>query len=149
MPPDTHGGAGTKASNGSSGFPCGGPVDGFEGASRFGAEYEPMSIQISPATEARLTAEASRSALFIGEASTTTSVEPRRVPKPRTAADALAAISGLLGLPEVLPVPAHTVYGLLDLLRRHPVMGGEVFDLQIIASMQANDVRRLFRNPRL
>ena len=56
----------------------------------------------------------------------------------------MAAISGLLGFPEVLPVPAHTVHGLLDLLRRHPVMGGDVFDLQIIATMQANDVRTIY-----
>jgi predicted nucleic acid-binding protein len=69
---------------------------------------------------------------------------PRRVPKPRTAADALAAISGFLGFLQVLPVPAHTVHGLLDLLRRHPVMGGDVFDLQIIATMQANDVGRIY-----
>jgi predicted nucleic acid-binding protein len=45
---------------------------------------------------------------------------PRRVPKPRTAADALDAISGLLGFLQVLPDPAHMVDGLLDLLRRHP-----------------------------
>jgi predicted nucleic acid-binding protein len=69
---------------------------------------------------------------------------PRRVPKPRTAADALAAISGLLGFLQVLPVPAHTVDGLLDLLRRHPVTGGDVFDLQIIATMQANDIGRIY-----
>jgi hypothetical protein len=49
---------------------------------------------------------------------------PRRVPKPRTAAEAMAAISGLLTFLHVLPVPAHAVDGLLDLLRRHPVTGG-------------------------
>jgi uncharacterized protein len=68
----------------------------------------------------------------------------RRVPKPRTAADALTAISGLLGFLQVLPVPARTVDRLLDLLRRHPVTGGDVFDLQIIATMQSNDVDRVY-----
>jgi uncharacterized protein len=69
---------------------------------------------------------------------------PRRVPKPRTAAEAMAAVSDLLGFLHVLPVPAHAVEGLLDLLRRHPVTGGDVFDLQIVAAMQANGIRRIY-----
>jgi predicted nucleic acid-binding protein len=36
------------------------------------------------------------------------------------------------------------VDGLLDLLRRHPVTGGDVFDLQIVATMQANGVQRIY-----
>ena len=69
---------------------------------------------------------------------------PRRVTKPRTGAEAVAAISSLLAVLHVLPVPAHTVDGLLDLLRRHPVTGGDVFDLQIVATMQANGVGRIY-----
>ena len=65
---------------------------------------------------------------------------PRRVPKPRSAAEAIAAISDLLAFLQVLPVPAHAIDGLLDLLRRHPVTAGDVFDLQIVATMQANGV---------
>ena len=42
----------------------------------------------------------------------------RRVPKPRPAADALKAISDLLAFLHVLPIPARTVEGWLDLLRR-------------------------------
>lgn len=68
---------------------------------------------------------------------------PRRVPDPRNAAEAMAAISSLLAFLHVLPVPAHAVDGLLDLLRRHPVTGGDVFDLQIVATMQANGVERI------
>jgi predicted nucleic acid-binding protein len=68
----------------------------------------------------------------------------RRVPNPRSPDDALRAISGLLDFLLVLPVPARTVEGWLDLVRRHPVTGGDVFDLQIIATMQANGV--LFRD---
>jgi predicted nucleic acid-binding protein len=41
-------------------------------------------------------------------------------------------------------LPARTAEGLLDLLRRHPVTGGDVFDLQIIATMQANAVQRIY-----
>jgi hypothetical protein len=69
---------------------------------------------------------------------------PRRVPKPRSAAEAMAAISSLLAFLHVLPVPAHAVDRPLDLLRRHPVIGGDVFDLQIVAAMQANGVERIY-----
>jgi uncharacterized protein len=69
---------------------------------------------------------------------------PRRVPKPRDAGDALAAISGFLAFLQVLPVPARAIDGLLELVRRHPVTGGDVFDLQIVASMQANGVGRIY-----
>ncbi len=69
---------------------------------------------------------------------------PRRVPKPRAPAEAMAAISSLLAFVHVLPVPAHAVDELLDLLRRHPVTGGDVFDLQIVAAMQANGVERIY-----
>jgi len=68
----------------------------------------------------------------------------RRVPKPRSSADALGAITGLLAFLHVLPVPANTVDGWLDLLRRHPVTGGDVFDLQIVATMLANGVQRIY-----
>src|ERR1035437_7340297 len=57
----------------------------------------------------------------------------RRVPKPRSPADAIGAISGLLAFLHVLPIPDRTVEGWLDLLRRRPVTGGDVFDLQLVA----------------
>jgi hypothetical protein len=50
----------------------------------------------------------------------------------------------LLAFLHVLPVPAHAVDGLLDLFRRHPVTGGAVFDLQIVATMQANGLQRIY-----
>jgi predicted nucleic acid-binding protein len=34
--------------------------------------------------------------------------------------------------------------GLIDLLRRRPVIGGDAFDLQIVATMKANSVRRIY-----
>ncbi len=54
----------------------------------------------------------------------------RRVPRPRTPDQALRAISSLLTFLHVLPTPARAVEGWLDLLRRRPVTGGDVFDLQ-------------------
>jgi predicted nucleic acid-binding protein len=68
----------------------------------------------------------------------------RRVSKPRSPADALSAISGLLSFVEVLPVPAVTVEGLMDLLRRRPVTGGDVFDLHLVATMKANSILRIY-----
>jgi toxin-antitoxin system PIN domain toxin len=69
---------------------------------------------------------------------------PRRVPTPRSPADALAAISSLLAFLHVLPVPARAVEGWMDLLRQHPVIGGDVLDLQLVATMQANGVNRIY-----
>ncbi len=68
----------------------------------------------------------------------------RRVSKPRSPEDALRAISGLLAFVHVLPIPARAVEGWLDLLRRHPVTGGAVFDLQIVATMHANGIQRIY-----
>jgi toxin-antitoxin system PIN domain toxin len=68
----------------------------------------------------------------------------RRVPKPRSPADAIDAISDLLAFLHVLPVPARAVGGWLDLLRRRPVTGGDVFDLQLVATILANDVQRIY-----
>ena len=68
----------------------------------------------------------------------------RRVPKPKSFADALAAISGMLGFLRVLPVHVSTIDEVMALLRRHPVKGGEIFDLQIIATMKLNGVQRIY-----
>jgi uncharacterized protein len=70
----------------------------------------------------------------------------RRVAAPRTPAEALTAVSAVLALPgiHVLPVPVQTVPGWMSLLQRRPVTGGDVFDLQLVATMQANKVQRIY-----
>jgi predicted nucleic acid-binding protein len=68
----------------------------------------------------------------------------RRVAKPRPSAEVLDAISDLLTFLRVLPAPAHVVDGWMNLVRRHPVTGADVFDLLIVATMQANDVQRIY-----
>jgi predicted nucleic acid-binding protein len=68
----------------------------------------------------------------------------RRVPRPRSSAEALDAISNLVTFLHILPVPAHTMEALLGLIRRHPVTGGDIFDLQIIATMMANGIARIY-----
>jgi len=61
-----------------------------------------------------------------------------------SSADALAAISNMLGFLRVLPVPVTAVDELMALLRRRPVTGGEVFDLQIVATMKLNGISRIY-----
>jgi predicted nucleic acid-binding protein len=68
----------------------------------------------------------------------------RRVAKPRSSVEVLHAISDLLTFIHVLPVPANVVAGWMALLRRHPVTGADVFDLQIVATMQAHNVPRIY-----
>ena len=92
-----------------------------------------------------------------GEASVTLYVTPqilcefyaivtnaRRVLKPRSSADALAAISNMLGFLRVLPVPVTAIDEVMALLRRRPVTGGEVFDLQIVATMKLSGISRIY-----
>jgi toxin-antitoxin system PIN domain toxin len=71
---------------------------------------------------------------------------PRRVRVVSSAAEAMSIISAILALPGlfVLPTPARAVAGWMQLLQRHPVTGGDVFDLQIVATMQANGIQRIY-----
>jgi predicted nucleic acid-binding protein len=68
----------------------------------------------------------------------------RRVLKPSSSADALAAISDMLGFLRVLPVPVTVIDEVMALLRRRPVTGGEIFDLQIVATMKLNGISRIY-----
>ncbi len=71
---------------------------------------------------------------------------PRRVAVAASPTEALRVISAMLALPglQVLPIPAGAVAGWMELLRRRPVTGGDVFDLQIVATMRANGVQRIY-----
>jgi uncharacterized protein len=69
---------------------------------------------------------------------------PRRVSKPRSPSEALDAISGLLSFLQVLPVPANAVEGWIELTRQHPVIGADIFDLQLVATMKANTISRIY-----
>lgn len=44
----------------------------------------------------------------------------------------------------VIPAPAQAVSELMDLLKRHPAVGGDIFDLQIVATMSANGIHRIY-----
>jgi hypothetical protein len=50
------------------------------------------------------------------------------------------ALPGLL----LLPTPADPVAIWTELVRRRPVQGRAIFDLQLVATMLGNDVRRIY-----
>lgn len=70
---------------------------------------------------------------------------PRRVASPKSPEEALAVVEAILLLPglEVLPIPLDIVARWIDLCRNHPVKGPRIYDLQIIAVILANGVRRI------
>src|SRR5262249_2663018 len=68
----------------------------------------------------------------------------RRVANPRSPADTLSALSDLLTFLQVLPIPATAVGEWMKLLPNRPVTGGNIFDLQIVATMHANGVGRIY-----
>lgn len=68
----------------------------------------------------------------------------RRVLKPRSSADAMAAISDMLSFLHVLPVPVTAIDAVMALLRRRPVTAGDIFDLQIVATMKLNGISRIY-----
>ena len=70
----------------------------------------------------------------------------RRFPKAVSAAEAVRILSTILALPglQILPMPSQVVAGWIQWLGRHAVEGAEVFDLQIVATMLANGVQRIY-----
>jgi predicted nucleic acid-binding protein len=49
-----------------------------------------------------------------------------------------------LGFLRVLPVPVTAIDEVMALLRRRPVTGGQIFDLQIVATMKLNGISRIY-----
>jgi len=70
----------------------------------------------------------------------------RTVASPCSPTQAQRIISALLDSPgiRVLSSPARVVNLWMELLRRHPMTGGDIFDLQLVATMTANDIRRIY-----
>jgi uncharacterized protein len=71
---------------------------------------------------------------------------PRRVAAASSPAEALDIVAAVLALPgiQVLPIQSDVVGRWVNLLRRRPVKGAKIFDLQIVASMQANGIQRIY-----
>ena len=70
----------------------------------------------------------------------------RRFPKAVSAPEAVRILSAILALPglQILPSPSKVVAGWIHLLERNAVEGAGIFDLQIIATMLANGIQRIY-----
>jgi toxin-antitoxin system PIN domain toxin len=70
---------------------------------------------------------------------------PRRVTEPKSPEVALETMNTFLTLPGItlLSVPLDIVSRLMALLRQHPVIGRKVFDVQLVATLLGNGVRKL------
>ena len=111
----------------------------FRGARHHGASHallerarsEPGEFCVAPQTLAEFYA---------------TVTNPKRVNPAKEPEVALEAVGELLALPGmlVLLTPVDVVQRWVELLRRHPVTGQRMFDLQLIATMLGNGVRRIY-----
>ena len=72
--------------------------------------------------------------------------DPRRTTTPHQPAEALDVVERLLEMPGMLllPTPSDVVQRWIALMRRHPVKRGAIFDLQLIATMLGNGVRKIY-----
>jgi predicted nucleic acid-binding protein len=70
----------------------------------------------------------------------------RRFPQAVSPAEAVRILSAILALPgvQILPMPSQVVAGWIQLLGRRAVEGAGVFDLQIVATMLANGIQRIY-----
>lgn len=75
-----------------------------------------------------------------------TITNPRRVSSPYEPAEALDVVERLVAMRgvAVVSMPADLVQRWVALLRHRPVKGRHVFDVQIIATMLANGVKRVY-----
>ena len=73
---------------------------------------------------------------------------PRRVTHPKLPEEALSAIGAFLAMPgmSLLLIPPDIVPRWMELVRRYPqhVMSRKIFDAQLVATMLAHSVRRIY-----
>ena len=71
---------------------------------------------------------------------------PRRVRSPKSANEAISVIAQIMELPglTLLPQPIDVVVRWCELLKTNPVTGGDVFDVQLIATMLASGIHRIY-----
>ncbi|HEX4053312.1 MAG TPA: TA system VapC family ribonuclease toxin [Tepidisphaeraceae bacterium] len=71
---------------------------------------------------------------------------PRRATNPRSAAEAVDTIERFLAMPGLALVhqPTDVVARWCDLLRDHAVVGSDIFDLQLVATMMASGIGRIY-----
>jgi toxin-antitoxin system PIN domain toxin len=71
---------------------------------------------------------------------------PKRVAQPRRPEEAIEVIEKFLSMrgATLLPVPPDVVSRWLALARKYPVAGSATFDVQLVATMLGNGVRKIF-----
>jgi toxin-antitoxin system PIN domain toxin len=71
---------------------------------------------------------------------------PRRVTEAKPSEAVVEVITNLIAMPglTLLPFPLDLVHRWMALLREHPVSGRKVFDVQLVATLLANGVRKLY-----
>jgi toxin-antitoxin system PIN domain toxin len=71
---------------------------------------------------------------------------PKRVTRPRQPQEAVETIEKFLVMPgmTLLPVPPDAASRWLALTRKYPVAGSATFDVQLVAAMLGNGVRKVF-----
>jgi toxin-antitoxin system PIN domain toxin len=72
--------------------------------------------------------------------------DPRRVATPRQPAEALDVIDRILAMPgmTLLSMPNDVVQRWMALSRQRPALRGAIFDLQLVATMLGNGVRKIY-----
>ena len=70
----------------------------------------------------------------------------RRVTRPRQPGEVLDLIQKLVTMPGIslLPVPTDTVDRWMTLVRKYAVTGAATFDVQLVACMLGNGIRRIY-----
>jgi predicted nucleic acid-binding protein len=70
----------------------------------------------------------------------------RRVTLPRQPGEVLDLIQKLVTMPGIslLPVPTDTVHRWMTLVRKYAVTGAAAFDVQLVASMLGNGIKRIY-----
>jgi uncharacterized protein len=71
---------------------------------------------------------------------------PRRVTSPFTSAEALREIEKVCAAPGTIlvPLPVDVVERWVTLLRRHPITRERIFDVQLVATMLANGISKIY-----
>jgi len=71
---------------------------------------------------------------------------PRRVRRAVSSSEAVAIIGEFLALPglSLIPVSPDVVSRWVELVGRYPVTGSSIYDLQLVATMVGNGIRRIY-----
>jgi predicted nucleic acid-binding protein len=75
-----------------------------------------------------------------------TVTNPRRVTEVKSPEETISAITAILAMPgmTLLPLPLDIVSRWIALVQQHPITGSRIFDVQIVATMLGNDVKRVY-----